>query len=104
MNEVMGLLPAMVVGVILGVLFFGGLWLTIHLGLRSDKTALIFTGSFILRVAITLLGFYFVGADSWQKLLVCLGGFLLARLVVSHVHLKNNKTKNTMIKEVSDET
>jgi F1F0 ATPase subunit 2 len=104
MNEVISLLPAFVAGVVLGVLFFGGLWLTIRIGLRSKKSALIFTASFILRMAIGLLGFYYVGANSWQKMLVCLGGFLLAKIVITRIFQKNNRSKIAFITEIGDET
>ena len=34
-NEIINMLPSLVAGVILGIIFFGGLWLTILKGLRS---------------------------------------------------------------------
>ncbi len=36
----------------------------------------------LLRMSITLAGFYFVGREDWQRWLLCLLGFVLARLVV----------------------
>ncbi len=118
MNEIIGLLPALLTGVLLGIIFFGGLWFTVRLGLRSKMTALIFTGSFIVRMAIILLGFYYIGASSWQKMLVCLGGFLIARVVITRITLKQdqvgamrdmagtsqNTAESTIIKNIGDET
>lgn len=103
-NEIMGLLPALLAGVLLGIIFFGGLWLTVRIGLRSKKTALIFTGSFIIRMAIILVGFYYVGVNDWQKMLVCLGGFLMARIVITRITQKTDRSETTFIKEVGDET
>ncbi len=102
-DVVIGLIPALFAGVILGVIFFGGLWLTVQKGLRSKMTGLVFMGSFIVRMAIIVLGFYYVGADNWQKMMVCLGGFLLARIAITHITQKQDRSKSALIKEVSDE-
>lgn len=102
-SEVINLLPALIAGIILGILFFGGLWYTVRIGLRSKKSGLIFIVSLFLRMGIVLLGFYFVGANNWQKMLVCLGGFLLARIVITRVTIKYDKEKVVLINEVSDE-
>ncbi len=103
MNEVLSLLPAVFAGILLGVLFFGGLWLTVRKGLDSKNATLMFMGSLIIRMAIVLLGFYYVGADNWQKMMACLGGFLIARIVITRITKKEIQTKPTIIKEVNDE-
>lgn len=103
MSELIRLLPAFATGVILGMIFFGGLWLTVKYGLRAKKTVLIFTGSFIIRMAIILLGFYYVGANSWQKMLVCLLGFLMARFVITRI-TAGSDADTEFVAEVSDET
>ena len=103
MNEVINLLPALFAGIVLGALFFGGLWFTVRFGLRSNKSPMIFMGSLIIRMAIVLLGFYYVGASNWQKMLVCLGGFLIARIVISRIMKKDLHAKTSFIKEASNE-
>lgn len=103
MNEVLSLLPAVFAGIVLGVLFFGGLWLTVRKGLDSKNATLIFMGSLVVRMAIVLLGFYYVGADNWQKMMACLGGFLIARIVITRITKKEIQTKPTIIKELNDE-
>ena len=102
-NEALSLLPALIAGIILGILFFGGLWYTVRMGLRSKKSGLIFIVSLIIRMVIVLLGFYFIGENNWQKMLVCLGGFLIARIVITRVTIKHEKEKEILINEVSDE-
>ena len=102
-NEVISLIPALLGGIVLGILFFGGLWYTVRIGLRSKRSGLIFMGSLIIRMAIVLLGFYFVGGNNWQKMLVCLGGFLIARIVISLYTKKYEKQENVIIKQVSNE-
>ena len=104
MNEIINLLPALFAGAVLGIIFFGGLWLTVQKGLPSKKSALIFILSFIIRMAITLLGFYYVGGNNWQKMLICLAGFLIARTVVTRFTKKMNYSKTALIKEVQHET
>jgi F1F0 ATPase subunit 2 len=82
MNETLSLLLAWVTGIILGLFFFGGLWWTIQKGLSSKRSALWFFVSVILRASVVLAGFYFIERGHWERLLVCLLGFVVARLVV----------------------
>lgn len=105
MNELINTLPSLLAGIILGVIFFGGLWLTIQKGLRSKNSALIFVGSFIIRMAIILSGFYFVVQYGWKNMIVCLLGFLIARVAVTRMTKKMNQpTTVKLIKEAQHET
>ena len=85
MNNVNALSVSLLIGVLLGVCFFGGLWWTVQKGLTSSRPALWFLGSTLLRTALALAGFYFVGRDDWRRLLVCLLGFLIGRLLVTRL-------------------
>ena len=85
MNEVLTLLLAFAAGAGLGAIFFGGLWWTVRKGLASKQPALWFFCSLLLRMSIVLAGFYFVGLGHWQRLLVCLLGFVLARFAVKYL-------------------
>lgn len=76
------------VGVGLGVCFFGGLWWTVHTCLFSARPALWMLSSLLLRMGLTVGGFYTVllsdlGGVAWQRLLLCLLGFLTARLLIT---------------------
>ena len=82
MNEFLLLAPPLAAGLLLGAFFFGGLWWTVNRGVSSQRPALWFFGSTLLRTSITLAGFYFVGRENWKRWLLCLLGFVLARLVV----------------------
>jgi len=73
---------ALLAGLLLGAIFFGGLWWTVQKGVSARQPVLWFSLSLLLRVSITLAGFYFVGGSDWKRLLVCLGGFIIARLIV----------------------
>ena len=85
MNEVLLLAPALAAGLLLGAFFFGGLWWTVIKGVSSPRPALWFFGSMLLRTGVTLAGFYIVGRDDWQRWVVCLLGFVLARVVVKRL-------------------
>jgi F1F0 ATPase subunit 2 len=82
MIEAFTLLSAWVAGVLLGAVFFGGLWWTVARGLSSKHPGLWFLGSLLLRTSITATGFVFVASGHWERLLVCLIGFIMARLIV----------------------
>lgn len=80
MTETLLLLLALTGGLLLGVFFYGGLWWTVRKGLASPRPALWFSASFLLRTGIALGGMYAFSCGRWQRLLVCLLGFLAARL------------------------
>ena len=63
MNEVLVLAPALAAGLLLGAFFFGGLWWTVIKGVSSPRPALWFFTSMLLRMSVTLAGFYFVGRE-----------------------------------------
>ena len=73
---------ALLAGALLGAFFFGGLWWTVRKGLASERPALWFLGSLLLRTGMVLTGFYVVSQGHWSRLAVCLLGFLIARFVV----------------------
>ena len=82
MNDVWGVLLALLVGLLLGALFFGGLWWTVRKGVSASQPAFLFLGSMLLRTGIVLVGFYFVASQHMDRLVVCLLGFVAARIVI----------------------
>ena len=85
MNEILHVLPALIAGMLLGTMFFGGLWWTVRKGVSSARPALWFFGSLLLRTSMTLVGFYLVSDSHWERLLVCLLGFTIARLIATRL-------------------
>lgn len=85
MNETLILGFAAAMGLLLGAMFFGGLWWTVKKGLSSEYPALWFLGSQIVRTGVALAGFYVVSNGHWERLLMCLVGFVLARGIVSRL-------------------
>ena len=82
MNEFLTLALDLAGGMVLGAVFFGGLWWTVMRGLASERAALWFFVSMLVRTGTALVGFYFIGGDNWQRWLACLLGFVLARAIV----------------------
>ena len=85
MSETTLLALALLAGVLLGALFFGGLLWTVQKGVASPRPALWFLVSLLLRLGITLSGFYFVAGTDWKRLLLCLLGFIGARIIVTRL-------------------
>ena len=85
MNEKLSLVLACMAGGALGATFFGGLWWTVRKGMTSCRPVLWMFGSFLLRTGMALAGFYFVSDGDWQRLLACLAGFIMARMVVTRL-------------------
>lgn len=79
MNDIAQLALALAMGLALGAIFFGGLWLSIRRGMSSPRPWLWFAGSLLIRLAIVAAGFYFVAGGGWEAMLSCLLGFLLVR-------------------------
>lgn len=95
MNETETMILVFIAGLILGTLFFGGLWLTVKKTVTSSKPALLVFVSFISRLVIVLAGFYFIGAGDWQRLLATLLGFVAARFILLYL----TKPKHAVVKE-----
>jgi F1F0 ATPase subunit 2 len=85
MNESVSLMDALIAGVLLGTMFFGGLWWTVRQGVSAKRPALWFLGSLLLRTGIVLAGFYFVASGHWERLLLCLLGFVIAHFTVTRL-------------------
>jgi F1F0 ATPase subunit 2 len=94
MNEKIILAATVTAGVLLGAIFFGGLWWTVRKGVTAKSPALWFLGSSLLRMGIALAGFYFVARGDWKKLLLCLLGFLVARVIVLRLTRSNKETNH----------
>ena len=85
MNEILYVLPSLIAGMLLGAMFFGGLWWTVQKGVSSTRPAIWFFGSLLLRTSMTLAGFYVFSGGQWEKLLMCLLGFTIARVIVTRL-------------------
>jgi F1F0 ATPase subunit 2 len=93
--ETQPLFLAAVAGLLLGAIFFGGLFLTVRRGVSSPWAALWFFASLVARMSIALAGFYLVSGGRWERLVLCLLGFVVARLVVTRLTRPANQTNSS---------
>lgn len=102
MNETFAMILACVAGLLLGSIFFGGLWWTIRRGVSSDRPAFWFFASFLLRMSIVLAGFYLVArGQRWQPVVACLVGFVIARLIVTRLTRPSTVLPSIAVPEVN---
>ena len=83
MSDLLLLALAAIGGLALGLFFFGGLWWTVRRGVISRHPALLFTGSLILRLGVTVGGLWLLSGGDWQRLAAGLVGLLIARWLVT---------------------
>ena len=83
MSDAPHLLVALSAGGLLGAAFYGGLWWTVGRGVSSSRPATWFLTSMLVRTAIAVMGFYFVSRGDLRRLLACLVGFVVARVVAT---------------------
>jgi F1F0 ATPase subunit 2 len=81
-------------GIFFGAIFFGGLWWTVRKGMKSKKASIWFIVSTLLRTSIVLTGFYFVSDGHFYRILLCLLGFVTARVIVNRLTQKEKKPTN----------
>lgn len=70
-------------GMALGVMFYGGLWMTVRSLMTTPHPVVLTLGSLIVRAGVTLAGFVLVTNGRWENTVACLVGFAIARVVVS---------------------
>jgi F1F0 ATPase subunit 2 len=99
MSDLQALALALLAGALLGAIFFGGLWWTVQKGVASERPALWFLGSLLLRTSMILAGFYFVSQDHWSRFVACLLGFLIARILVVKRLTRAPAKEQTPLKE-----
>lgn len=104
MNDLLVLILTFIAGLLLGGFFFGGLWWTTRKGLLSKSPALWFLGSLIIRLGVTIPLFYAVCRNHWERMLICLAGFIIARMIVVRLVQNKNKPNDSLIKEEENET
>jgi len=81
-SGIMDLVFALLAGGSLGIFYFFGLWWTVRKLPSSKSPALLSLGSFAVRTAVVLTGFYFIMGGEWERLLACLVGFIVARVAL----------------------
>jgi F1F0 ATPase subunit 2 len=70
-------------GIVLGIFFFGGLWMTVQRLPSARHPATLALGSMVIRMATVLAGFLLLSRGRWQNTLAILLGMMTARLAVT---------------------
>ena len=104
MNETLNLVSALVEGFLFGAVFFAGLWWTVQKGGSSKKTPLWFLSSLMLRITVSITGFYFVSGGHWGRWLMCLLGFFIVRCIVMRLIRLPEEESNQLSKEANHAT
>jgi len=81
-NETLKLGLALITGVFIGAIFFGGLWWTVLKVVSTKWSVFWLFSSLLLRTSIALIGFYYISRGNWERLIICLLGFIIARYIV----------------------
>lgn len=84
MSKLFPFVPALAGGIGLGIFYFGGLWLTIQYLPDTRRPGVLTLGSFLVRMGVILTGFYLLMDGQWERLLICLVGFLGTRNFLVH--------------------
>ena len=93
MNETTTIILTLTSGLLLGTFFFGGLWWTTKWALRSKSPAIWFMASLFIRLGITITGFYLISRGLWERVLICLLGFIIARIIMIRITQVRDKPK-----------
>lgn len=93
MSDPPTLMLAWMAGGVLGALFFGGLWWTVRRAVSAKRPALWIFGSLLLRMSVAMAGFYVVSGRHLDRLLLCLLGFVMARLLVTRLTRSSGETE-----------
>jgi F1F0 ATPase subunit 2 len=74
---------AFAAGLVLGAFYFIALWRTVKRLPDTPSPLRLMLGSFVLRMAVVLPGFYFVMSGHWERLAMALIGFILMRMILT---------------------
>jgi F1F0 ATPase subunit 2 len=85
MSSVALIVGALAAGMVLGTIFFGGLWWTVSRTLTAAVPAVWFGLSALLRMTVVVSGLYCFARLGLPSLMACLCGLLVARGVVKHL-------------------
>ncbi len=76
------LVVAFTAGLILGLFYFGGLWLSVKRLATVRRPALWMMTSLIGRTVVVVAGFYLLMDGQWERLIAALLGFIAMRTVL----------------------
>lgn len=82
--QILSYIMALSFGFLLGLFYFGALWLTVRRLARMRRPYFLIFISFLLRLSILVAAFYLILSwGDWRHLLACVVGFVLARIFMT---------------------
>ncbi|ANV89002.1 ATP synthase subunit I [Picosynechococcus sp. PCC 7117] len=66
----------------LGLFYFTALWFTVKQLTRSQHPVLLIITSGVVRLILAMTALYFMIGGHWERVLIALAGFLLARTIL----------------------
>jgi F1F0 ATPase subunit 2 len=84
MNDLSLFMVPLLAGIATSLFYFGGLWWTVQQLPRAKNPGILVLFSFILRMSVTLFVFYVTAAGRWERILVTVAAFLIARFFLVH--------------------
>jgi F1F0 ATPase subunit 2 len=82
MIDWLALALSLIVGIMLGLFYFGTLWVTVQKMSTSSRPVLLGAVSFIFRTVIAMVVLFIVTGGEIDRLLACLVGFIIARQIL----------------------
>lgn len=83
MTEIAALAGSLLIGLGIGLVYFGGLWLTMRAVPDAKRPRLLTAASFMGRLGVAVFGFYLISGGGWQRPAAAVAGFILIRLVLA---------------------
>ena len=83
MITVVILFLAFTAGLVLGAFYFIALWRTVKRLSETTHPVRLMLGSFVVRMAVVLVGFYFVMSGHWERLAMALMGFIFMKVILT---------------------
>lgn len=79
------LVAAFAAGLVLGAFYFTALWRTVRRLSKAHSPARLMLGSFIVRMAVVMAGFYLImNGGHWERLAAAMIGFIIIRKILTY--------------------
>lgn len=76
------MIVSFLIGLILGIIYFGGLYYSTKKFTKVKRPALFMVLSFIIRMGILVVGFYYLTKTDYKNVLIALVGVILTRFII----------------------
>ncbi len=84
------------VGIILGIVFFGGLYITVDKMRDVKNPSILLILSFVFRMAVLLGGLYLVSRNGFKDMLFALLGIVIMKLLMIFLAKRPQEQSNKM--------